>query len=169
MVMLSAAARERIEGTTSTSFAATSRSGCRSWKPTRAAPTPTTPPRPTIGLVTLRNVMRETEAYGFDKVKAEQVELGAGVRARCSRRARLPERGRRGLPGPGRGGELHHRRRHQDRRQVRRRRPAGCRRAPLACDERPDYKSFRVGRSGSTSHNVARTVATLEKALDQVG
>ena len=41
---------------------------------------------------------------------------------------------------------------------------------PLACDERPDYKAFRVGLFGLDKlHNVARTVATLEKALDRVG
>ena len=41
---------------------------------------------------------------------------------------------------------------------------------PLACDEGADFRSFRIGLFGLDKlHNVARTVATLEKALDQVG
>lgn len=41
---------------------------------------------------------------------------------------------------------------------------------PLACDERPDYKAFRIGLFGLDKlHHIERSVATLEKALDQVG
>ena len=40
---------------------------------------------------------------------------------------------------------------------------------PLACDERPDYKAFRIGLFGLDKlHNIERTVATLGKALDEV-
>ena len=124
---------------------------------------------PTDGLVTLRNVMRETEAYGFEKVKAEQVELGAGVRALLEARG-FPSVAAAGFQAPGvvvsfttddgikTGAKFA---------------AAGLQVAagvPLACDERPDYKSFRVGLFGLDKlHHVARTVATLEKALDQVG
>ena len=40
---------------------------------------------------------------------------------------------------------------------------------PLALDERPDYKAFRVGLFGLDKlHHIERSVATLEKALDQL-
>ena len=51
---------------------------------------------PTDALRTFRDVMLETEAYGFDKVMAEQQELGTKVRR--ARVARRDLRRRRGLP-----------------------------------------------------------------------
>ena len=40
---------------------------------------------------------------------------------------------------------------------------------PLMCDEREDYKTFRLGLFGLDKlMNVDRTVASLEKALDEV-
>ncbi|MCK6397388.1 aminotransferase class V-fold PLP-dependent enzyme [Thauera aminoaromatica] len=169
MVMLSAAARERIEGTTSTSFACDLKKWLQIMEAYEGGAHAYHATMPTDGLVTLRNVMRETEAYGFDKVKAEQVELGAGVRALLEARG-FPSVAAAGFQAPGvvvsfttddgikTGAKFA---------------AAGLQVAagvPLACDERPDYKSFRVGLFGLDKlHNVARTVATLEKALDQVG
>jgi aspartate aminotransferase-like enzyme len=41
---------------------------------------------------------------------------------------------------------------------------------PLQCDERPDFKTFRVGLFGLDKwHQVDRTVANLAGALDRVG
>ena len=99
--------RERIEGTTSTSFAC----DLKKWLQIMEAyegGARLDATMPTDGLVTLHHVMRETRPTASTKVKAEQVELGAGVRV--ARGARLP-RSCRGLLG-GRGGELHRRRRH---------------------------------------------------------
>jgi aspartate aminotransferase-like enzyme len=40
----------------------------------------------------------------------------------------------------------------------------------LQCDERPDFKTFRVGLFGLDKwHQVDRTVANLAGALDRVG
>ena len=40
---------------------------------------------------------------------------------------------------------------------------------PLQCDEPADYKSFRLGLFGLDKlHDVDRTVAYLEEALDKV-
>ncbi|MNR67919.1 hypothetical protein D3C85_1921620 [compost metagenome] len=40
---------------------------------------------------------------------------------------------------------------------------------PLQCDERADFKTFRVGLFGLDKlHNVERTVANLSKALDAI-
>ena len=169
MVMMSAAARDRIEGTTSTSFACDLKKWLQIMETYEGGAHAYHATMPTDGLVTLRNVMRETEAYGFEKVKAEQVELGAGVRALLEARG-FPSVAAAGFQAPGvvvsfttddgikTGAKFA---------------AAGLQVAagvPLACDERPDYKSFRVGLFGLDKlHHVARTVATLEKALDQVG
>jgi aspartate aminotransferase-like enzyme len=169
MVMMSATARDRIEGTTSTSFACDLKKWLQIMETYEGGTHAYHATMPTDGLVTLRNVMRETEAYGFDKVKAEQVELGAGVRALLEARG-FPSVAAPGFQAPGvvvsfttddgikTGAKFA---------------AAGLQVAagvPLACDERPDYKAFRVGLFGLDKlHNVARTVATLEKALDQVG
>ena len=41
---------------------------------------------------------------------------------------------------------------------------------PLACDERPDYKAFRVGLFGLDKlHHVDRTVQRLADALAALG
>ena len=71
-----------------------------------AAATCTTPPCPPTRCARLRDVMKETEAYGFDKVQRRAA--GAGRQgARAAREPRLPQRRRRGLRGAGRGRELH--------------------------------------------------------------
>jgi aspartate aminotransferase-like enzyme len=40
---------------------------------------------------------------------------------------------------------------------------------PLQCDEPEDFQTFRLGLFGLDKlHNIDRTLATLEKALDQI-
>jgi len=40
---------------------------------------------------------------------------------------------------------------------------------PLMCDEPADFQTFRIGLFGLDKlHNVERSVANLEKALDQI-
>ncbi len=168
MVMLSAAARERIEGTTSTSFACDLKKWLQIMETYEGGAHAYHATMPTDGLVTLRDVMRETEAYGFDKVKGEQLELGARVRALLEARG-FPSVAAPGFQAPGvvvsyttddgikTGAKFA---------------AAGLQVAagvPLACDERPDYKAFRIGLFGLDKlHNIERTVATLGKALDEV-
>ncbi|HRP24978.1 MAG TPA: aminotransferase class V-fold PLP-dependent enzyme [Thauera sp.] len=168
MVMMSAAARERIEGTTSTSFACDLKKWLQIMETYEGGAHAYHATMPTDGLVRLRDVMRETAAYGFDKVKEEQLELGRRVRALLEARG-FPSVAAPGFQAPGvvvsyttddgikTGAKFA---------------AAGLQVAagvPLACDERPDYKSFRIGLFGLDKlHNVERSVATLEKALDQL-
>ncbi len=124
---------------------------------------------PTDGLVTLHKVMRETEAYGFEKVKQEQVELGARVRQVLEARG-FPSVAAAGFQAPGvvvasppttasTPGARFAGRRPADRG----RRAAGLRRAP-----RLQGLPHRPVRAGQAAQGRA-SVATLEKALDQVG
>jgi len=123
---------------------------------------------PTDALAVCRDVMKETEAYGFDKVRAEQQELGDRVRAL------LTDKGVQSVAAPGfeapgvvvcytddpgissgskfaaQGMQI----------------AAGV---PLQCDEPDDFRTFRLGLFGLDKlHNIDRTVTTLDKALREI-
>ncbi len=123
---------------------------------------------PTDALAVCRNVMRETEAYGFAKVHAEQQELGDRVRAL------LAEKGIQSVAAPGfeapgvvvcytddpeistgakflaQGLQI----------------AAGV---PLQCDEPDDFRTFRLGLFGLDKlHNIDRTVVVLDKVLSEI-
>jgi aspartate aminotransferase-like enzyme len=123
---------------------------------------------PTDSLTAFRNVMKETQAYGFDKVRAEQQELGDRVRAL------LAERGFSSVAAPGfeapgvvvcytddpdiKNGSKFAKQGLQI--------AAGV---PLQCDEPEDFQTFRVGLFGLDKlHNVDRSVATLDEALGNI-
>jgi aspartate aminotransferase-like enzyme len=123
---------------------------------------------PTDALRSFRDVMLETEAYGFDAVKAEQQELGDRVRAVLAARGIVSIAadgfGAPGVvvsytddPGIKSGAKFA---------------AAGVQIAggvPLQCDEGDDFSTFRLGLFGLDKlHNVDRTVASLESVLDQV-
>ncbi|SHE38592.1 aspartate aminotransferase [Modicisalibacter ilicicola DSM 19980] len=166
MVMLSERARERVETTRSSSFAADLRKWHEIMQAYENGGHAYHATLPTDGLTRLRDVMQETEAYGFDKVRDEQWELGDRVRAM------LADHGIRSVaaqgfqaPGvvvsytddPGIAGKFA---RHGL--QV----AAGV---PLMCDEGDDFRTFRIGLFGLDKlHNVERTVEKLEQALGQI-
>ncbi|MGP1615956.1 MAG: aminotransferase class V-fold PLP-dependent enzyme, partial [Pollutimonas bauzanensis] len=81
LVMLSAAAREKIESTTSTSFACDLRKWLQIMEAYEQGGHAYHATMPTDALTTLSKVMAETQAYGFGKVRAQQQELGDKVRA----------------------------------------------------------------------------------------
>ncbi|MBC7860025.1 MAG: alanine--glyoxylate aminotransferase family protein, partial [Burkholderiaceae bacterium] len=81
LVMLSASAREKIDATTSTSFACDLRKWLQIMEAYEQGGFAYHATMPTDALKALRDVMAETRAYGFDKVRAEQQELGDKVRA----------------------------------------------------------------------------------------
>src|SRR5690606_32792075 len=123
---------------------------------------------PTDALTVLRNVMAETEAYGFDKVHAEQQELGDKVRAL------LQKKGFKSVAAPGfeAPGVVVSYTDDAAIQSAKKFAQAGLQAAagvPLQCDERDDFKTFRIGLFGLDKlHNVDRTVARLEKALDEI-
>jgi aspartate aminotransferase-like enzyme len=124
---------------------------------------------PTDALVRLRDVMLETRAYGFDKVRQEQIELGAQVRALLELRG-FPSVAAEGFKAPGvvvsyttdpgiQSGKKFL--------------AVGLQTAsgvPLQCDEGADFQTFRIGLFGLEKwHHVDRTVAHLSAALDAIG
>jgi aspartate aminotransferase-like enzyme len=168
LVMLSPLARERIDATTSTSFACDLRKWLQIMEAYENGGFAYHATMPTDSLATLRDVIKETEAYGFDKVMAEQLELGERIRAV------LADKGFRsvaaeGFQAPGvvvcytdddgiRSGQKFA--------------DAGVQIAagvPLQCDEPEDFKTFRIGLFGLEKlHDVEAAVARFEKALDRV-
>ena len=169
MVMMSTRARERVNATTSTSFAADLKKWLQIMEAYEAGGHAYHATMPTDALARLRNVMKETEAYGFDKVKAEQQELGRRVRALLESRG-IRSVAAEGFKAPGvvisyteddgvkTGAKFA---------------AAGLQTAagvPLQCDEPADFKTFRIGLFGLDKlHAIDRTVANLERALDTLG
>ena len=168
MVMLSERARAAIEGTTSSSFSCDLKKWMQIAEGYEKGQHAYHATMPTDALVRLRDVMLETRAYGFDKVRAEQMELGAKVRALLESRG-FPSVAAEGWKAPGvvvsytQDAGIQSGKKFLD---VGLQTAAGV---PLQCDEGPDFKTFRIGLFGLEKwHNVDRTVGHLSKALDQI-
>ncbi|KIF81565.1 aminotransferase class V-fold PLP-dependent enzyme [Noviherbaspirillum autotrophicum] len=168
LVMMSALARERIDETTSTSFACDLRKWLQIMEAYESGGFAYHATMPTDALTTLRDVMKETEAYGFDKVRAEQQELGRRVRAL------LAGRGIKSVAAPGfeAPGVVVSYSDDDGVRSGKKFADAGLQVAPgvpLQCDEGEDFKTFRLGLFGLDKlHHVDRTVDTLAQALDRI-
>ena len=168
LVMMSPLARERIEATTSTSFACDLKKWLQIMAAYEQGGHAYHATMPTDALTTLRDVMKETEAYGFDKVRAEQQELGTQVRALLTARG-FSSVAAEGYQAPGvvvsysddegiRTGKKFL--------ELGLQTAAGV---PLQCDEPADFKTFRLGLFGLDKlHNIERTVASLAQALDKI-
>ena len=80
LVMLSALGRERLNSTTSTSFACDLGKWLQIMEAYENGGHAYHATMPTDALTIFRDVMKETESYGFDKARAQQQELGDRVR-----------------------------------------------------------------------------------------
>jgi aspartate aminotransferase-like enzyme len=124
---------------------------------------------PTDALAKLRDVMKETEDYGFGKVRAEQQELGDRIRAL------LVQKGYRSVAAKGfeAPGVVVSYTDDDGIQSAKKFVKAGVQigaGVPLQCDEPADFKTFRIGLFGLDKlHNVERTVATFAEALERVG
>ena len=168
MVMLSERARAAIDGTTSSSYACDLKKWLQIMETYEGGAHAYHATMPTDALTKLCEVMKETQAYGFEKVCAEQIELGTKVRALFESRG-IASVAAEGFKAPGvvvsytEDPEIQASRKFL---------AAGLQTAagvPLQCDEPADFMSFRVGLFGLDKlHNVDRTVAQLAAALDKV-
>jgi aspartate aminotransferase-like enzyme len=167
-IMLSPLARERIDSTQSTSFACDLRKWMQIMESYEQGNVAYHTTMPTDALTILRGVMQETAAYGFDKVRAEQQELGDRVRALLTSRG-FKSVAAEGFQAPG---VVVSYTSDDGIQSAKKFAAAGLQTAagvPLQCDERADFKTFRVGLFGLDKlHNIERTVANLAKALDAI-
>ena len=168
MVMLSSRARAAIDGTTSTSFACDLKKWLQIMETYEGGGHAYHATMPTDALTRLYEVMQETRAYGFDKVRAEQQELGTQVRALFERRG-IRSVAAAGFQAPGVVVSYTEDPGIQSSKKFLGQGLQTAAGVPLQCDEPADFMSFRVGLFGLDKlHNVERTVAHLSAALDQI-
>jgi aspartate aminotransferase-like enzyme len=169
MVMLSERARAAIDGTASSSFACDLKKWLQIMEAYEKGGHAYHATLPTDALTRLRAAMKETQAYGFAKVKAEQEALGSQVRQLFESRG-LPSVAAEGFKAPG---VVVSYTLDADIQSGKKFLAEGLQTAagvPLQCDEGADFMSFRVGLFGLEKwHNVDRTVANLAGALDRIG
>ena len=168
LVMLGSRARERIEATTSSSFACDLRRWLQIMETYEGGGHAYYATPPTDGLVVLRDVMFEARADGFEKLKERQLELGRRVRELLARKG-FPSVAAPGFEAPGvvvsytddpamqNGSKFA---------SVGVQVAAGV---PLQCDEGPDFRSFRIGLFGIDKlRDVDGAVRRLEVAVNAV-
>ena len=168
LVMMNDRAKERVEASASSSFACDLKKWLQIMQAYENGGHAYHATMPTDALKQFRDVMLETENYGFDKVRAEQQELGDRVRALLLTKG-YNSVAAAGFQAPGvvvsytAEGDVQNGKKFA---------AAGLQIAagvPLQCDEPEDFKTFRLGLFGLDKlHNIDRTVANLEKALDQI-
>ena len=168
LVMLGERARKAIDGTTSTSFACDLKKWLSIMDAYKGGGHAYHATLPTDSLARLREAMRELERFGFERVKAAQVDLGEKVRKLLAGRG-MPSVAAKGFeaptvvvsytddPGIQSGSRFI---------GVGLQTAAGV---PLQCDEPADFKTFRIGLFGLDKlGHVDRTVRILDEALTQL-
>jgi len=166
LVMLSEHARGVMESTTSSSYSLDLRKWLAIMESHEKGTTAYHATLPTDGLAQLRDVMQETEVFGFANARAAQEQLGARIRALMASKGILSV----AAPGFQAPGVVVSYTDHADWANTQAFAAQGMQIAagvPLACDEPADYRAFRVGLFGLDKlKNVDRTVASFERALN---
>ncbi len=168
LVMLSEEARSRIDSTASTSYACDLKKWLQIMEAYENGGHAYHATMPTDALLKFRDTVKETQDYGFDKVRAEQQELGDRVRALLAKKG-FKSLAATGFEAPGvvvcytdnadiQNGKMFLAQGLQI--------AAGV---PLQCDEPDDFRTFRLGLFGLDKlHNIDRTVDNLDQALSRV-
>ncbi len=169
MVMLSERARQAIDATTSSSFAADLKKWLQVMETYEAGGHVYHTTMPTDALCRLREVMQETRDYGFEKVRQEQQILGDKVRRLLESRG-CKSVAAEGFKAPGvvvsytRDPEIQSAKKFIN---------VGLQTAsgvPLQCDEPADFMTFRIGLFGLDKlHQPDRAVDQLRQAMDTIG
>jgi aspartate aminotransferase-like enzyme len=169
LVALSARARVRIDATAGSSFACDLKKWLQIMEAYESGGHAYHATLPTDALAVLRDVMLETERYGFEKVRQEQLELGRLVRALLVSRG-FNSVAAEGFQAPGLVVSYTTDPQIQSGRKFI---GAGLQIAagvPLQCDEPADFRSFRIGLFGLDKlHNPQRTLSNLQQALATLG
>ena len=168
LVVLGEEARARIEHTTSTSFACDLRKWLQIMESYENGSHSYHTTMPTDALARLRDAMKETQADGFETLRAEQQRLGREVRAL------LAHKGFKSVAAPGfeAPGVVVSYTEDPEIQSARKFIGLGLQTAagvPLQCDEGPDFRTFRIGLFGLEKlRHVDRTVQLLDQALNRI-
>jgi len=168
MISMSQLAREKMESTTSSSFAC----DLKKWTQITEAYATTSfvyhATLPTDGLKILRDVMLETRSIGFAKLKSAQAELGSKIRQVLIDK-NYPSVAGAGFQAPcvivsyTTDPEI------QSGKKFIAQGLQTAAGVPLQCDEGPDYRSFRLGLFGIDKLlHVDRTVTKFQEALNKI-
>ncbi|AZZ45555.1 aminotransferase [Pseudomonadaceae bacterium SI-3] len=168
LVMLSEAAQARVEATQSSSFACDLKKWLQIMQAYEQGGHAYHATMPSDALARFRDVMLETRDYGFETVRAQQLELGQRVRSL------LAQKGFKSVAAPGfeapgvvvcytdDAGIKNGSKFAAQGLQI----AAGV---PLQCDEPADFQTFRMGLFGLEKlKNVDRTIDILQGALEQI-
>lgn len=168
LVMLNKKAREIIDTTTSTSFAIDLKKWLTIMEAYEQGGHAYHATMPTDAIVKFHAAMKETEAMGFEKARAAQLELGKRVRTLLSQK-QFRSVAAEGFEAPGVVVF------HTDDPEIQNGKKfaalgmqiaAGV---PLQCDEPEGFQTFRMGLFGLDKlKNIDRTVETLDNVLTEV-
>ena len=168
-VMLSERARQHIDHTTSTSFACDLRKWLQIMETYEGNAHAYHTTMPTDALTRVRDVMLETKAFGFERARQAQIELGRKARALLAKKG-YPSVAAPGFEAPGvvvsytTDPEIQSSKKFAG---LGLQTAAGV---PLQCDEGPDFRTWRIGLFGLEKlGNVDRTVKLLDDALSRIG
>ena len=165
LIALGERARERIDATTSSSFACDLKKWLQIMEAFENGGHAYHATMPTDALAAMRDVMLETEAYGFEKVCKEQQELGRRIRELLVAEG-FPSVAAEGFQAPG---VVVSYTTDPDVQTGKKFLALGLQTAagvPLQCDETAEFRTFRVGLFGLEKlHNPEQTVARLADAL----
>jgi aspartate aminotransferase-like enzyme len=168
MIAMGERARERIETTQSSSFSLDLKKWLQIMETYEKGGHVYHTTMPTDALKTLRNVMQETQTLGFAALKEKQQELGDKVRALLVSKG-YHSVAAKGFQSPGvvvsytKDPDIHSGKKFI---ALGLQTAAGV---PLQCDERPDFRTFRIGLFGLEKlANIDRAVGHLEAALEKI-
>lgn len=168
MVAMSDRARVRIESTQSSSFSMDLKKWLQIMEAYEKGGHVYHTTMPTDALKILRNVMKETQSLGFAALKAKQQELGDKVRALLVSNG-YHSVAAKGFQSPG---VVVSYTKDPDIQSGKKFIALGMQTAagvPLQCDERPDFRTFRLGLFGLEKlAHVDRTVDHLAAALEKI-
>ncbi|MDH5286491.1 MAG: aminotransferase class V-fold PLP-dependent enzyme [Betaproteobacteria bacterium] len=167
-VMLSAAARQRIDATTSTSYAADLKKWLQVMETYEGGAHLYHTTLPTDALVRTRDAMLETRSRGFAALRAKQEEIGAKVRALMERHG-YPSVAAAGFQAPGVVVSYTDDPEMQNGKAFAALGLQSAAGVPLQCDEGADFRTFRIGLFGLEKlGDVDRSVGHLEAALHAI-
>ena len=168
LVMLSAEAVERIGNTVSTSFACDLRKWLDIMRAYENGGHMYHATMPTDALKQFCETMKETEAYGFERVREEQLELGRKVREMLAGKG-FKSVAAEGFQAPGVVVSYTDDPEIQNGSKFMKQGLQIAAGVPLMCDEPEGFRTFRLGLFGLDKlHNIDRTVGHLARALEQI-
>jgi aspartate aminotransferase-like enzyme len=168
LIALGERGRERIDSTQSTSFSMDLKKWLQIMEAYEKGGHVYHTTMPTDALKILRNVMKETQSLGFAALKAKQIELGTKVRNLLVSKG-YPSVAAKGFQSPGvvvsftKDPEIQSGKKFI---ALGLQTAAGV---PLQCDERSDFRTFRLGLFGLEKlAHVDRTVGHFATALEKI-